>query len=208
MSSSGRLQREVDRAVLAVVVEAFEAADVADGRLGDDDAFETLRHLVGLGLGGLDHRDAHEVAHRHDADEPRVFDDRDVAVAVLRQGRERRRALRRRGRPCTGSAVIHSDTLARRRVGTGRGDADHVAFGEDADRPLVGVDDDDRTDVALAHAGRGVGERLGGPGGHDRMAHDVADGALPLRAVRSCIRPCAWTSRSDLPGRRHDRFGY
>ena len=40
--------REVDRAVLAVVVEAFEAADVADGRVGDDDAFESLRHLVRL----------------------------------------------------------------------------------------------------------------------------------------------------------------
>ena len=61
--------REVDGAVLAVVVEAFEAADVAHGRVGDDDAFETLRHLVRLRVGGLDHRDAHEVAHRHDADE-------------------------------------------------------------------------------------------------------------------------------------------
>ena len=61
--------REVDRAVLAVVVEALEAAHVADGRVGDDDAFEALRDLVRLRVGGLDHRDAHEVAHRHDADE-------------------------------------------------------------------------------------------------------------------------------------------
>ena len=81
--------REVDRAVLAVVVEALEAADVADGRVGDDDAFEALRDLVRLGVGGLDHRDAHEVAHRDDADEllPRcpAVDHRDVAVAVLGQ---------------------------------------------------------------------------------------------------------------------------
>ena len=82
-SSSGRLLREVDRAVLAVVVEALEAAHVADGRLGDDDALEALRYLVGLGFGGLDHRDAHEVAHRDDADEPAAVDHRDVAVAVL-----------------------------------------------------------------------------------------------------------------------------
>ena len=61
--------REVDGAVLAVVVEAFEAAHVADGRVGDDDAFEALRNFVRLRVGGLDHRDAHEVAHRHDADE-------------------------------------------------------------------------------------------------------------------------------------------
>ena len=38
---------QVDGAVLAVVVEAFKAADVADGRVGDDDTFETFGDLVG-----------------------------------------------------------------------------------------------------------------------------------------------------------------
>ncbi len=82
------LLREVDRAVLAIVVEAFEAAHVADSGLGDDDALEAARDLVRLGIGRLDHRDAHEVAHRHDADEPVGVDHRDVPVPVLRELRE------------------------------------------------------------------------------------------------------------------------
>ena len=107
--------REVDGAVLAVVVEAFEAAHVADGRVGDDDAFEALRHLVRLRVGGLDHRDAHEVAHRHDADEllrgARAFDHRDVPVAVLGQAANAARASTS-GPIVSGSPVIHSETLA------------------------------------------------------------------------------------------------
>ena len=109
--------REVDRAVLPVVVEAFEAADVADRRVGDDDTFETLRHLVRLRVGGLDHRDAHEVAHRHDPDEfpagavTGAVDDRDVPVAALGETRERGARLDI-GSDVSGSAVIHSDTFA------------------------------------------------------------------------------------------------
>ena len=80
---------QVDRVVLAVVVEALEAADVADLGLGDDDPLEALRDLVGERVGRLDHRDAHEVAHRHDPDEASVVDDRDVAVAVLGEAGER-----------------------------------------------------------------------------------------------------------------------
>ena len=136
-SSSGRVSREVDRVVLAVVVEALEAAHVADGRLGDDDALEALRHLVGQGVGGLDHRDAHEVAHRDDADEP-----------------ARRRRPGCGGSPCSarlanaarastsgatvsGSAGHPLRHLGGRRVGARGREPDHVAFGEDADRPIV-----------------------------------------------------------------------
>ena len=84
---------ELHRVVLAVVVEAFEAAYVADRRLGDDDPFEPAGHFVGEVLGRLDLRDAHQVAHRHQADEPLAVDDRDVAVAVLGQAGERDRCV-------------------------------------------------------------------------------------------------------------------
>ena len=92
---------EVDGAVLAVVVEALEAAHVADGRVGDDDAFEALRNLVRLCVGGLDHRDAHQVAHRHDADELRCpFRRPECAGSRARPGSRTRRAPRRRARWC------------------------------------------------------------------------------------------------------------
>ena len=160
------------------MVEAFEAADVADRRLRDDDAFEPARHLVGLRAGGLDHRDAHEVADRDDADELVAVDHRDVPVAVLGEARERGARLDIVGPDGVGFGGHPLRHLGGRRVGAGGGEADHVAFGEDADRALVGVDDDDRADVVLAHALRGGGDRLGGPGGHDGPAHDVADGAF------------------------------
>ena len=38
---------QLDRVVLAVVVEALEAADVTDVGLGDDDTFQTAGDLVG-----------------------------------------------------------------------------------------------------------------------------------------------------------------
>ena len=96
------LLREVDGAVLAVVVEAFEAAHVADGRVGDDDAFEALRDFVRLRVGGLDHRDAHEVAHRHDADELAARRRPGCGGSRARRGARTRRAPRRRGRSCRG----------------------------------------------------------------------------------------------------------
>ena len=169
--------REVDGAVLAVVVEAFEAAHVADGRVGDDDTFEPLRHLVRLGLGGLDHRDAHEVAHRDDADEPLPVDHRNVAVAVLGELRERGAGLDV-GVDRVGLAGHPLRDLGGRRIGAGRREADHVPFGEDADRAFVVVDHHHRTDLAVAHALRGDGDRLGGLRGDDRPGHDVGDGAL------------------------------
>ncbi len=177
--------REVDGAVLAVVVEAFEAAHVADGRVGDDDTFEALRHLVGLRVGGLDHRDAHEVAHRDDPDEllsgdlagPFVVDDGNVAVAALGEARERGAGLDA-GADRVGVGGHPLGDLRGRRVGSGGGQTDHVAFGQDADRAVVVVDDDDRAHPVLAHALRGEGDGLGGLRGDDGPAHEVADGAF------------------------------
>ena len=83
------LLRQLDRVVLPVVVEALEAAHVADGRVGHDHALEALGDLGRRALDRLHLGDAHEVAHRHQPDELRAVDDRDVAVPVLGQGRER-----------------------------------------------------------------------------------------------------------------------
>ena len=55
---------------------------------------------------------------------------------------------------------------------------DHVALGEDADRAVVVVDDDHRSDAPVVHALRGDGDRLGGLCGDDRRRHHVGNGAL------------------------------
>ena len=75
--------------VLAVVVEALEAADVADRRLGHDHALEPGRRLDGGRVhDGLDLGHAHEVAQRHDPDQCTVVHrDRQVAVAVVGRAR-------------------------------------------------------------------------------------------------------------------------
>ena len=169
--------REVDGAVLPVVVEAFEPAHVADGGVGDDEAFEAFRHLVGLRGCGLDLRDAHEVAHRHDADELLTLDDRDVTVAVLGEPRERGARLDV-GTDRVGVGGHPLGDLGVRRVGAGGGEADHVALGEDADRAVVVVDHHDGTDALFAHAFGGDGEGFGGLRGDDRIRHDVGDRAL------------------------------
>ena len=78
----------------------------------------------------------------------------------------------------SGSPVIHSETFAVDASEPAGGEADHVPFGEDADRAVVVVDDDDRADLSVAHALRGNGNGLGRLRGHDRVRHDVGNGAL------------------------------
>ena len=121
------LLRELDRVVLAVVVEAFEAAHVADRGLGDDDAFEARGTSCGEVLGRLDLRDAHEVAHRHDADELRRRRRPGCAGSRARRGWRTPGARVDVGADGVGVGVIHSDTAPsacrRRRRRSGRGRA-------------------------------------------------------------------------------------
>ena len=141
-------------------------------------------HLVGRALGGLDLRDAHEVAHRDDADDLVVVDDRDVAVAVLARGWRTRRAASTSGATESG---FGGHPLARPSRSTVSAPAAAMRTRSRSVRMPTGrlaVDDDDRTDLPLAHARRGVGDRLGRARGHDRVAHDVAD-----RAGRAGRRP-------------------
>ena len=157
--------------VLAVVVEALEAAHVADRRLRDHHSFEPARHLFGEVLGGLDLCDAHQVAHREDPHEPFAVDHRDVAVAVLGQAREGLAgveigadAIGVRGHPCADQV--------RRRVGAGRGEPHEIALGEDADRPLA-VHHDHRSHPLVAHPCGHGGYLLAGRGRDHRPAHDL-----------------------------------
>ena len=179
--------RELDRVVLAVVVEAFEAADVADRRLGDDDAFEAAGHVGREVLGGLDLRDAHEVAHRHHADEPLAVDDRDVPVPVLGEARERGGGVEV-GRDAVGVGGHPGAHRVDGGIGTRRRQAHEVAFGEDADGALA-VDHDDRADALLPHARRRPGDGLGLRCGHHRPAHDLGHqhcSALRRQPVVAC----------------------
>ncbi len=192
---------QVDRAVLAVVVEAFEAAHVADGGVGHDDALEPLRHLVRLGIGGLDHRDAHEVAHGDDPDQLETVDHRDVPVAPLGEAREGRTGLdrRTRGVGIGGHPFRH---LGRGGVRARGGEADHVALGEDPDRAVIVIDDDDGADLVFAHALRGDRHGLGGLRGDDRLTHEVADGSFYGHARHSTAVPGAFGARSTPVRRR------
>ena len=187
------LLREVDGVVLAVVVEALEAAYVADVGLGDDHALEPARDLVGEVLGRLDLRDAHEVAHRDDADDLVVVDHRDVAVAVLGEARERGGDVDVGARRSPGSAVIHSLTVAVPGVAAGGGDPHEVALGQDADRAARRRPRrPSPTRCSRIRAG-GLGHLVVGTRPSRRGAHDVADRA------GLAVRPGAWTS---LPRRR------
>ena len=143
---------ELDRVVLAVVVEAFEAAHVADRRLGDDDALEPAGDVVREVLCRLDLRDAHEVAHRHQADEPLAVDHRDVAVAVLGQAGERDGGVEV-GRDAVGFGGHPGAHRVDGGIGAGRRQSHEVALGEDADGALA-VDHHDRTDALLPHPRR------------------------------------------------------
>ena len=103
---------QLDGVVLAVVVEALEAPDVADLGLGHDHALEPGRRLDGRGVHHrLDRGDAQQVAHRHDADEAVVVDDGDVAVAVRGEGVVGLLHAECPGPTTSGSAVIHSATF-------------------------------------------------------------------------------------------------
>ena len=173
---------QLDGRVLAVVVEALLAADVADRRLRDHDAFEALGRLEVPGVGdGLDLRDAHEVAHRHDADELAVAHDGDVPVPVLGEALPRVDDL---DLGCDRVGVFGHPLrdLRRRPVGTGRTEAHEVALGEDADRAAA-VDHDDGPDLLLSHAAGCHRDRLRRRRRDRRRAHDVGDGAYlgPIR---------------------------
>ena len=167
---------QLDGVVLAVVVEALEAAHVADRRLGDDHALQPGRRLDGGRVHHrLDLRHAHQRPQRHDADELAVVDHREVAVAVLGELVERllhrevgRRAVDRLGHPLADLGVG-----GRRAGGV---EADEVALGEDADRSLA-VDDDDRALLALGHPLRHLRDALGGLAGDRRGAHHLGDRA-------------------------------
>ena len=166
------------------MVEALETAHVADGRVGDNHAFESLRDVLGLCRSRLDHRDAHEITHRDDADEllagAGVLDDRDVPVAVLGECRKRSARLDA-GTDRVGTACHPLRDLGGRGVGARRGQVDHVAFGEDPDRAVVVVDDHNGSDPPVVHPLRGNGDGLGGLRGDNRVRHDVGDGALAGR---------------------------
>ena len=182
---------ELDCVVLPVVVEAFEAANVADRGLGDHDAFQTARHVLREMLGRLDLGDAHQVAHRHDADELVAVDDRDVPIAVLGERGERGGRL----------------DVGRDRIGVGRhpvgdglgadacgGEAHQITLGEDADRASV-VDDDHGADTLGTHP-LGCGRhRLVGRRRDGRVTHDLADsprfGTAPARRRRHAGDPTA-----------------
>ena len=135
------LLRELDRVVLAVVVEAFEAAYVTDRRLGDDHTFEPTGDFVREVLGRLDLCDAHEVAHRHEADEPFAVDHRDVAVTVLGQAGERDRCVEV-GRDAVGIGGHPRAHRVNARIGAGRRQSHEVTLGEDPDGAFA-VDHDD-----------------------------------------------------------------
>ena len=117
---------QLDRRVLAVVVEALVAADVAHLGVGHDHALQPSGHLRRTDLGH-----PHEVAERHDADQLAAPDHRHVAVAALPH-------------PSEGDARVEVELDGVDRVGhdvadrevaevLGRGDPDDVALGHDAD---------------------------------------------------------------------------
>ena len=184
---------ELDRVVLAVVVEALEAADVADLGLGDDDAFEAAWGPRGTSdsAGWIC---ATRMRSRIDTMPTRraAVDDRDVAVAVLGEARERGADLGV-GRDVVGVAG-HPLGDPAARVGAGRGESDQVPFGEDADRAGP-VDDDDRADALVAHPVRGDRRR-------SRRAVAVTTGRLMMSADGCACRPAAIRPpRARAPGR-------
>jgi hypothetical protein len=176
---------ELDRVVLAVVVEALEPADVADGGLGDHDPFEAPGDLVGEVVGRLDLCHPHDVAHRDDANEAVAVDDGNVAVAVLGEAGE---GGRRVDVGCdavgVGGHPFADGVGGRSRAG---GDpANEVAFGEDPDRTFA-VDDDDGTNSLLTHASGDGGDGLRGTGGDHRGAHDLGNEHGPLFCFSSAV---------------------
>ena len=167
---------QLDRVVLAVVVEALEAAHVADGRLRHDHAFEPGRRLDRRRVDHrLDRRHAHQRAEGHDADDLAVLHHGEVAVAVLGELVERLlhrqvgcRAVDRLRHP-----LAHLGVGRRRAGGV---EAHEVALGEDADRAIA-VDDDDGALLVLCHPLRHLRDGVGGVGRDRRGAHHLGDGA-------------------------------
>jgi len=79
----GALLGQLRGVVLAVVVEALLATDVAHRRLGDDHALEAPARLGEARVFDLqDGGQLEQVAHRHDAHQTAVVDHREVAVPM------------------------------------------------------------------------------------------------------------------------------
>ena len=196
-----QLVGQLDGVVLAVVVEALEAAHVAHRGLGHDHALEPGRRLDGGRVhDGLDLRHVHERPQRHDADDLAVVDHREVAVAVLGELVERllhgevgRRAVDRLRHPLADLGVG-----GRRAGGV---EADEVALGEDADRALA-VDDDDRALLALGHPLRHLRDALGGLAGDRRGAHHLGDRADGAGRWHAATLPSRWRRREHGDERR------
>ena len=92
--------------------EPFFAPDVADGRLGDDDALETGGDIA-AGFGDrADASHAQQVAQRNDADQLSVVDDGEVPVVMRRQAVPRRVDFLVWSEDI-GSRVIHRCTASR-----------------------------------------------------------------------------------------------
>ena len=166
--AEGSLRGELDGRVLAVVVEALGAADVADLGVGDHHALEAAGHLGRAEVG-----DAHQVAQRHDAHQFAVVHHRHVPVAALAHGAQRCRGVERRvdhvGR--CGHRVRHVAEVG----AAGRRPAEHVALGDHAAHGACVVDHHHRADAAVVHALDHAGERLVLGGGHHGCAHDLFD---------------------------------
>ena len=176
-SSSGRRSASSIGRVLAVVVEALVAADVADLGVGHDHALQPSGHLRRTDLGH-----PHEVAERHDADQLAAPDHRHVAVARARASVAR--ATRGSRSTLDGVDRVGHD-VADREVAEvlGRGDPDDVALGHDADGAGA-VDDHDRADPLVVHALHDVLERLGGQCA-DRRVCSSRSRSLIVSIVRS-----------------------
>ncbi len=164
---------QLDGVVLAVVVEALLAPDVADFGLGHDHAFEPAAGFDRPGmLHPQDLGQAQHVPDGHQADQLALVDDGEVAVAVGGEVVERRQD-RVAGRDRAGVRRHPVGHRRRSEVGTGRRRSDQVALGEDSHR-LAGIDDDHRSDAPLDHACRRLGQGIRRRSGQHVLGHDLA----------------------------------
>ena len=160
--------------VLAVVVEAFLATDVADARLRHDEALEPSGHLGGRLAHGPQLGEGDEVADRHHADELAVLHDRQVAVVVVGQ------AAPRRARLLLGAEHIRVGGHPRPDPVDGR-PAGHrpqyVALGQDADHLArrVALDHHDGPDLRPAHGVGCLADRDLPVARDGRGRHEVTD---------------------------------
>ncbi len=158
---------EVDGRVLAVVVEALLAPDVAHLGLGHDDALEPLGRLEVAGeRDRLDAGDPHQVPHRDDADERVAVDHGDVPVAVGGEGVVGDLDARVRGH-AVGVGRHPLGDLGGAGVDAGGAPAHEVPLGQDPDG-TVAVHHHDGPDAPVAHPARRLGHGVVGQGGDHR----------------------------------------